>query len=209
MSFLAAARQPWTSNRRDTRSIGTVKFHPTSRTLRANVEVSSLENVRSPALMWISEPGVAPLSRAYPRLMNAVPSGLSRRFATKLNRQSFSTSSQPKRSLNSNATSAFQQDSSIRFSKANLKILEIKEEHTTSHALRRLRDEPSMNSPEWSCQPDPVVGLARSSSFMRSDYQGKKTPTSKPNDERRPAGCQFDRIIKVGWLFVRGTNHPA
>ena len=31
-----------------------------------------------------SKPGVAPLSRAYPRLVNAVPSGLSRRFATKL-----------------------------------------------------------------------------------------------------------------------------
>ena len=60
-----------------------MEFRPTSLTLRANVEISSLENVRSPALMWISEPGVAPLSRAYPRLMNAVPSGLSRHFATK------------------------------------------------------------------------------------------------------------------------------
>jgi hypothetical protein len=58
-------------------------FRLNARTLRANVDVFSLENVRSPALMWISEPGVAPLSRAYPRLMNAVPSGLSRHFATK------------------------------------------------------------------------------------------------------------------------------
>ncbi len=61
-----------------------MKFRTNSWTLRANVEVSSLETVRSPALMWLSKPGVAPLSRAYPRLMNAVPSGLSRRFATKL-----------------------------------------------------------------------------------------------------------------------------
>jgi|688.fasta_scaffold187437_2 hypothetical protein len=71
-------------------------FRLNARTLRANVDVFSLENVRSPALMWISEPGVAPLSRAYPRLMNAVPSGLSRRFATKLNGHSFSTPSRPK-----------------------------------------------------------------------------------------------------------------
>ena len=53
-----------------------MEFRPTSLTLRANVDISSLENVRSPALMWISEPGVAPLSRAYPRLMNAGPTGL-------------------------------------------------------------------------------------------------------------------------------------
>ena len=46
--------------------------------------------------------------------------------------------------LNSNTRSAFQQDKSIRFSGANLKILEIKEEHSTSHALRRLRDVPPM-----------------------------------------------------------------
>jgi hypothetical protein len=50
-----------------------VKFRPNLWTLRANVEVSSLENVRSPALMWISEPGVAPLSRAYPRLEECRP----------------------------------------------------------------------------------------------------------------------------------------
>ena len=67
-----------------------MEFRPTSLTLRANVDISSLENVRSPALMWISEPGVAPLSRAYPRLMNAVPTGLPRRFATKLKAHSFS-----------------------------------------------------------------------------------------------------------------------
>jgi hypothetical protein len=71
---------------------------PNSRTLRANADVFSLENVRSPALMWMSEPGVAPLSRAYPRLLNAVPSGLSRRFATKLNAHSFSTLASERRS---------------------------------------------------------------------------------------------------------------
>jgi len=65
------------------RDIGTVKFRANSLTLRANVDVYSLETVRSPALMWIFKPGVAPLSRAYPRLINAVPSGLPRRFATK------------------------------------------------------------------------------------------------------------------------------
>jgi hypothetical protein len=56
--------------------------------------------------------------------------------------------------LNSNKRSSLHQDKSIRFSKANLKILERKEEHSTSQALRRLRDVPPMNSPaEWSCQP--------------------------------------------------------
>ena len=97
VAFLADARQPWTSYRRDIktrfdqsdRGIGIVKSRPTLRTLRAKVDVFSLENVRSPALLWMSAPGVAPLPRAYPRLMNAVPSGLSRRFATKLKRSFF------------------------------------------------------------------------------------------------------------------------
>ena len=104
--LFGCCRQPWTSYRRDTkthfdqsnRDIETMKFCPNSRTLRANVEVSSLENVRSPAVKRLFEPGVAPLSRAYPRLMNAVPSGLSRRFATKLNAHSFSTLASERRS---------------------------------------------------------------------------------------------------------------
>ena len=50
-----------------------MKFRPNSLTLRANVDVFSLETVRSPALMWISKPGVAPLSRAYPRLDECRP----------------------------------------------------------------------------------------------------------------------------------------
>jgi hypothetical protein len=45
------------------RDIGTVKFRLTSRTWRANVDVSSLETVRSPAVMRLSEPWVAPLSK--------------------------------------------------------------------------------------------------------------------------------------------------
>ena len=76
------------------RDIGTVKFRLTSRTWRANVDVSSLETVRSPAVMRLSGPGVAPLSRAYPRLNECRPfrpSGLSRRFATKFKDHSFST----------------------------------------------------------------------------------------------------------------------
>jgi hypothetical protein len=89
--ILAVIRRPSTSWRRNAkthidqfnRDIGTVKFRANSLTLRANVDVYSLETVRSPALMWIFKPGVAPLSRAYPRLMNAIPSGLSRRFVTK------------------------------------------------------------------------------------------------------------------------------
>jgi hypothetical protein len=46
---------------------------PKSRTLRANVDVFSLDNVRSPAVIRLSEPGVAPLSRAYPRLEECRP----------------------------------------------------------------------------------------------------------------------------------------
>ena len=55
------------------RDIGMEKFRTDSRTLRANVEVFSLDNVRSPAVIRLSEPGVAPLSRAYPRLEECRP----------------------------------------------------------------------------------------------------------------------------------------
>ena len=79
--FVTIFRQPWNSYRSDAQSlidqsnrdIETVKLRPTSRTLRANVDAYSLETVRSPALMWISKPGVAPLSRAYPRLDECRP----------------------------------------------------------------------------------------------------------------------------------------
>ncbi len=56
--------------------------------------------------------------------------------------------------LNSNARSAFHQDESIRFTKANLKIPEMEEENSTSHALRGLIDMPPMNAPVWAYQPD-------------------------------------------------------
>jgi len=49
------------------RDNGTLKFRRNLRTLRANVDVSSLETDRSPALMRLSEPGVAPLSRGLPQ----------------------------------------------------------------------------------------------------------------------------------------------
>jgi hypothetical protein len=75
------------------RDIGTVKFRLTSRTWRANVDVTSLETVRSPAVMRLSEPGIAPLSRAYPRLNECRPF---RTLASLRDQtQRFSTTSRP------------------------------------------------------------------------------------------------------------------
>jgi hypothetical protein len=79
--ILAVVRQSRTSWRRNAkthfdqsnRDIRTVKFRPSSRTWRANVDVSSLETVRSPAVLPMSKPGVAPLSRANPRLNECRP----------------------------------------------------------------------------------------------------------------------------------------